>query len=846
MKETRVAMMVGLIALTLLILPGITPTGVGMPDPAWARTYGGTGDDLALSVQQTSDGGFIIAGGTKSFGSGEEDIWVLRLDSSGNVVWQKSYGPGEGRSVKQTSEGGFIVAGFTGTFTPVADAFVFKLDPSGGVVWSMTYGGGDFDAAFSVQQTSDGGYLVGGSTRSFAVGIEDAWILRLDSAGNVVWTKTYGGGACNIAYSAQQTSDGGFMFAGRRDSGGCVHEGPDAWVVRLNADGTIAWEETFGAPGVSDHGFSAQQTSDGGFIVAGETEAFGGSYASDFWVLRLDGSGGVVWQKTYGGTGHDLAFSVQQTSDGGFIVAGATPSFGAGNYDFWVLRLDASGGVVWEKTYGGSGDDEAFSVKQTSDGGFIVAGFTGSFGAGGLDASVLRLDAQGEISSECGLTGSSSATVTSTTFVGTASSPTVTSPSIPVTIISATVTPTSATTQAQCEELGDDVCTPPPSGMVSWWPMDGKDIERNGPDGTPNTGDEIILDIVDGNNGLLQNNAGFGPGIVSQALSLPGTTDHARVDDNTNLNIINDLTIDAWINLDNVDFGGFVDEFGVGGDRVIIDKVTDDLSLITYAFGIEGDQARGIPGIGPGSAPLTFIVRSPDGTSQVDSTVLTWTVNTWYHVSLVKSGSSVTFYRNGPAVGTSTLEVSAVATLGARVAIGGSPHPASAATNFLAGVFHPIRGQVDEMEIFNRALSDSEIDAIFDAGSAGKCKLIEVEIDIKPGSFPNSINPRSSGTIPVAILSGPTLDAPSQVDTSSLTFGRTGDEPSLSFCSPSPEDVNGDGLLDLICHFTTTKTGFQSGDTQGVLRAQLIDGTPIEGRDSVRIVTGGGGRASSV
>jgi len=572
-----------MITLTLLILPGITPTGVGMPGPAWARTYGGTGDDLALSVEQTSDGGFVVAGGTKSFGSGEEDIWVLRLDSSGNVVWQKSYGPGEGRSVKQTSEGGFIVAGFTGTFTPVADAFVFKLDPSGGVIWSMTYGGGDrgddFDAAFSVQQTSDGGYLVGGSTRSFAVGIEDAWILRLDSSGNVVWTKTYGGGACNIAYSAQQTSDGAFIFAGRRDSGGCVHEGPDAWVVRLNADGTIAWEETFGAPGVSDHGFSVQQTSDGGFIVAGETEAFGGFLASDFWVLRLDGSGGVVWQKTYGGTGHDLGFSVQQTLDGGFIVAGMTSSFGAGDFDYWVLRLDSIGNVVWEKTYGGSGNDAAFSVRQTSDGGFVVAGFTGSFGAGGLEAMVLRLNAGGEISSECPLMGVSTATVRNTDFVATASNPTVTSPSTTGTVTSPTVTDTSATTESQCEET-------------------------------------------------------------------PATE--------------------------------------------------------------------------------------------------------------------------------------------------------------------------------------------------------EVSIDIKPGSFPNSINPGSSGTIPVAILSTTSFDAPSQVDRPSLTFGRTGNEQSLAFCSPSPEDVNGDGLLDLVCHFNTGITGFWTGDTQGILRGRLTDNTPIEGSDSVRILAGGGGRASSL
>jgi uncharacterized delta-60 repeat protein len=309
----------------------------------WAKVYDWRGSGHPTSIQQTSDGGYIVAGYNGSFGAGYYDVWVLKLNGRGDVVWQKIYG---GRyddypsSIQQTSDGGYIVAGYNGSFgAGYYDVWVLKLNGRGDVVWQKTYGGEDDDEAFSIQQTSDGGYIVAGYTQAFGAGLDDFWVLKLDSSGHIQWQKTYGG---------------------END----------------------------------DEARSIQQTSDGGYILAGRTRSFGAGL-DDFWVLKLDASGDVVWQKTYGGKKWDEASSIQQTSDGGYIVAGRTRSFGAGG-DFWVLKLDASGNVQWQKTYGGEDDDEAFSIQQTSDGGYIVAGDTSSFGAGG-DFWVLKLTPSGDV-----------------------------------------------------------------------------------------------------------------------------------------------------------------------------------------------------------------------------------------------------------------------------------------------------------------------------------------------------------------------------------------------------------------------------------------------------------------
>jgi len=370
----------------------------------WAKTYGGPEWDGASSIQQTADGGYIVAGWTFSFGAGDSDFWVLKLDQSGNVQWQKAYGgPDWDRafSIQQTSDGGYIVAGETWSFgAGDSDFWVLKLDRNGDVQWQKAYGGPSEEHVSSIQQTADGGYIVAGTTKSFF--FSGTWVLKLDRNGNVQWQKTYGG-LSKGPVSIQQTADGEYIVAGKS-------EGYDIWVLRLDRNGNPQWGKTYGGLGLGE-ALSIQQTSDGGYIVAGETWSFGAG-DSDFWVLKLDRNGDVQWQKAYGGPSEEHVSSIQQTADGGYIVAGTTYSFAAGYTDIWVLKLDQSGNVQWQKTYGGPSWDKASSIQQTADGGYIVAGSTYSFG---WDIWVLKLDANGDIGG-CSLIGTSNATVSDTTL----------------------------------------------------------------------------------------------------------------------------------------------------------------------------------------------------------------------------------------------------------------------------------------------------------------------------------------------------------------------------------------------------------------------------------------------
>ncbi|MFZ8835359.1 MAG: T9SS type A sorting domain-containing protein [Candidatus Caldipriscus sp.] len=399
----------------------------------WAKTYGGTAWDYAYSVQQTSDGGYIVAGRTRSFGAGLSDAFLVKTDANGNVIWAKTYG-GTGtdyaRSIQQTSDGGYIVAGITWSFGAGGlDIFLIKTDANGNVIWSKTYGGTGWDEAYSVQQTSDGGYIVAGYTLSFGAGDYDIFLIKTDANGNVIWSKTYGGTGWDWAYSVQQTSDGGYIVAGYTLSFGAGDY--DIFLIKTDANGNIIWAKTYGGTGW-DWAYSVQQTSDGGYIVAGFTRFFGTGY-DDIFLIKTDASGNIQWDKTYGGTSGDYASSVQQTSDGGYIVAGVTESFGGA----FLVKTDANGNVIWAKTYGGTNYDDASSVQQTSDGGYIVAGFTDSFGAGWSDIFLIKTDADGNIGS-CSIVQNANPTVNTV-------SPTVNTPSLSVSSVSPTVNSVSPT-----------------------------------------------------------------------------------------------------------------------------------------------------------------------------------------------------------------------------------------------------------------------------------------------------------------------------------------------------------------------------------------------------------------
>ncbi|MBW2194966.1 MAG: hypothetical protein JRF37_05150 [Deltaproteobacteria bacterium] len=454
----------------------------------WAISYDGSDlYDSAKSVLQTSDGGYVVAGWTEYLGSVDHDFWVLRLASDGTTIWGKSYdraGYDYGSSIQETFDqhgdpNGHIVAGRSGFYSGGPyDFWVLKLDNSGNISWQKAYdndGGNDY--AYFIQQTFDGlgkpnGYVVAGKTKTgFDGSSDDLWVLKLhpdgwdpDGPGGdppqdgvIAWQNSYDGEGDNYAHSIQQTFDGlgepnGYVVAGKT---GSDTSSVDVWVLKLDDNGNVAWEKRYGG-NETDIACSIQQTSDSGYVVAGYTNSFGaGDY--DFWVLKLypdgwdpDGPGGVppqdgivAWERTYGGNDdpddhRDAASSIRQTTDGGYIVAGDTQSFGVGSADFWVLKLhpdgwdpDGPGGnppqdgvIAWERTYGGSVYDTASSIRQTTDGGYIVAGDTWSFDVASSDFWVLKLDQDGQIP-DCDIARASQATVSSESVEGQDTSATV-------------------------------------------------------------------------------------------------------------------------------------------------------------------------------------------------------------------------------------------------------------------------------------------------------------------------------------------------------------------------------------------------------------------------------------
>ncbi len=386
----------------------------------WAKSYSALGYERAYAIRQTSDQGYIVAGYTTIAGLGTWDAWVLRLHPNGDIVWQRSYGgPGtDSISAVQETADGFIVAGSTSSFgAGGSDAWVMKLDAGGDIVWQKAYGGPGDDSAVSVQQVGGGGYVVAGSTSSFGAGGSDAWVMRLDASGTIVWQKTYGGAGWDRAASIRQTTDNGYVAAGSIYSHSPGSLGYyDLWVLKLDSGGNVTWQKSYGGDG--DEGAnSIEQTADGGYIVAGATSLASsggiGATGDRFWVLKLDSNGNALWQNTYGGTGGDRAFSVRQTSDNGYVAAGTTYSFGAGYYDSWALKLDPDGNIAWQKAYGtGVAGELAYSAQQTADGGYVAAGVSGSAGD---DFLVFKIDPDGNMDG-CGFGRNTTAAASSTSF----------------------------------------------------------------------------------------------------------------------------------------------------------------------------------------------------------------------------------------------------------------------------------------------------------------------------------------------------------------------------------------------------------------------------------------------
>lgn len=407
--------------LFLFLLAGIWGMKAYAQSPVlqWQKALGGGGFDQSTSICQTNDGGYVTAGYTMSndgdipgTNHGGFDYWIVKIDSTGKIMWNVLYGGSlddYATSVIATADGGYMVAGYsnsadgniTNNHNGSIDYWLVKLDPEGHLIWQRSLGGTRDDYAANIIQTNDGGYAVCGYTNSNDDdvsgnhGASDYWIVKLDGAGTIQWQSTLGGTGLDNATDIRQTFDGGYIVVGYSNSvDGDVtgnHDGSlDYWMTKLDANGSLLWQKSLGGSD-DDQATAVRQTDDGGYLVAGSSRSADGDATSghigrgyDYWIVKTDANGNIMWQQIYGGTGDDYASAMCQ-SGSAYVIAGYSNSIDgdvAGNHginDYWLIMVDPSnGGLYWQKTLGGSGDDRASCLQQTTNGGYIVTGFAAS------------------------------------------------------------------------------------------------------------------------------------------------------------------------------------------------------------------------------------------------------------------------------------------------------------------------------------------------------------------------------------------------------------------------------------------------------------------------------------
>jgi hypothetical protein len=346
-----------LVSIAILILPSFAGAQI-----TFERWYGGSDQDWGYSVSQTTDGGYIIVGKTWSYGAGWYDVYGGTLEDVGH-------------SVAQTTDGGYIIAGWTESYgaDDSSDVYLIKTDSIGDTSWTRTYGGAYNDQGNSVAQTTDEGYIIAGWTQSYGAGYYDVYLIKTDSIGDTSWTRTYGGTDDDHGNSVAQTTDGGYIIAGTTKSYGVALHDFDAYLIKTDSVGDTLWTKTYGDT-FEDRGYSVTQTTDAGYIIAGM-----GGYVQpghyDVW----------SW-----GT------SVAQTTDGSYIITGAVVS-GLWYYDVYLMKTDSIGDTLWTRAYGDTASDQAYSVAQTSDGGYIMVGSTSSYSAGMPDVYLIKTDAMGNV-----------------------------------------------------------------------------------------------------------------------------------------------------------------------------------------------------------------------------------------------------------------------------------------------------------------------------------------------------------------------------------------------------------------------------------------------------------------
>lgn len=363
----------------------------------FARTYGENSDEMGYAIIKSAESGYVLAGFTDSSGNGEKDMFLVKTDFSGEEVWRATFGGKDddvANSVLQSDDGGYIILGTTRSFgAGNGDMCLVKTDGNGKSLWERVYGGDDIEEGKCVVQSVDGTFTLFGNTETFGAGDNDFYLVKTDSVGKEIWSRTFGGDDDELAGSMAITSDGGYIMVGSTKTFGSGRN--DLYVVRADDLGNELWAKVFGGE-QGDYGASVIETSDGGFLLLGQTKSFEDDNG-DIFVIKIDKAGGKIWTKTIGGDEEDYGYAVRETADGDFIIAGETKSFDAKDMDAFVAKLNKGGELLWKKNVGGDDDDSVRSIILTADGGFAMLGYTYSFGKGWCDFYFVKTDADGAV-----------------------------------------------------------------------------------------------------------------------------------------------------------------------------------------------------------------------------------------------------------------------------------------------------------------------------------------------------------------------------------------------------------------------------------------------------------------
>jgi hypothetical protein len=374
----------------------------------WIITFGNGGDDKAYDVVQTNDGGFIFTGYISLFNTSDawnvRELSLLKMNAIGEIQWNRTFGEkycnAGGYTVIQTSDGGYASSGYiTGLIHD--DVYFVKTSPNGSLELKQKIGSAkDEERIYSIIQTADGGYMLGGFTDSYYFVGDALYILKLSSNGTEEWYRAYGGWSdyeFECAYSMVETKDGGFALAGYTTTYGSHPkqlEKDDVWLVKVNANGLIQWNKTYGYEG-KERAYSLIQTPDGGFVLAGYTTTENNK--EDIYIIKTDNNGSIEWSKTHGGKESDCVNSLIQTEDGNLVLTGYTESnchknSEPKNRNAIIMKMNLDGKILWDYSIGGLNYDEMNSIIQTSDGDFVLAGYTDPDGQEIFEMWLMRIN----------------------------------------------------------------------------------------------------------------------------------------------------------------------------------------------------------------------------------------------------------------------------------------------------------------------------------------------------------------------------------------------------------------------------------------------------------------------